>query len=161
MKKNNEKEEEIKGAYSSIIQEMNDKLMEVRTRMSTLENERNGINLKKVIEKNNLMIKKLNEILNYNDEKKNNKEVTDDLLFDWYKNYKIYQGEELNFKFKNILKESKTLLEEKFLKEIERVSNKDSKVKPEIIKKYKDIINEGVLELKLNEEIKAFFESIK
>ena len=51
MKKNNEKEEEIKGAYSSIIQEMNDKLMEVRTRMSTLENERNGINLKKVIEK--------------------------------------------------------------------------------------------------------------
>ena len=129
--------------------------------MSTLENERTGINLKKVIEKNNLMIKKLNEILNYNGEIKNNKEATDDVLFDWYKNYKIYQEEELNFKCKNILKESKTLLEEKFLKEIERVSNKDSKVKPEIIKKYKDIINEGVLELQLNEEIKAFFESIK
>ena len=129
--------------------------------MSTLENERTGINLKKVIEKNNLMIKKLNEILNYNEEIKNNKEVTDDVLFDCYKNYKIYQEEELNLKCKNILKESKTLLEEKFLKEIERVSNKDSKVKPEIIKKYKDIINEGVLELQLNEEIKAFFESIK
>ena len=161
MKKNNEKEEEIKGTYSSIIQEMNEKLMEVRIRMSTLENERTGINLKKVIEKNNLMIKKLNEILNYNEEIKNNKEVTDDVLFDCYKNYKIYQEEELNLKCKNILKESKTLLEEKFLKEIERVSNKDSKVKPEIIKKYKDIINEGVLELQLNEEIKAFFESIK
>ena len=82
MKKNNEKEEEIKGTYSSIIQEMNEKLMEVRTRMSTLENERTGINLKKVIEKNNLMIKKLNEILNYNEETKNNKEATDDVLFD-------------------------------------------------------------------------------
>ena len=57
MKKNNEKEEEIKGTYSSIIHEMNEKLMEVRTRMSTLENERTGISLKKVIEKNNLMIK--------------------------------------------------------------------------------------------------------
>ena len=52
-------------------------------------------------------------------------------------------------------------MEEIFLKEIEKVNKKDSKVKPEIIKKYKDIINEGILELKLNEEIKAFFESIK
>ena len=161
MKKNNEKEEEIKGTYSSIIQEMNEKLIELRTRMSTVENERTGINLKKIIEKNNLMIKKIDEVSNFNEEIKNNKEVSDDVLFDWYKNYKMYQEEELNSKCKNILKESKTLLEEKFLKEIERVSNKDSKVKPEIIKKYKDIINEGVLELQLNEEIKAFFESIK
>ena len=161
MKKNNEKEEEIKGTYSSIIQEMNEKLIELRTRMSTVENERTGINLKKIIEKNNLMIKKIDEVSNFNEEIKNNKEVSDDLLFDWYKNYKMYQEEELNSKCKNILKESKTALEEIFLKEIERVSKKDSKVKPEIIKKYKDIINEGILELKLNEEIKTFFESIK
>ena len=161
MKKNNEKEEEIKGTYSSIIQEMNEKLIELRTRMSTVENERTGINLKKIIEKNNLMIKKIDEVSNFNEEIKNNKEVSDDVLFDWYKNYKMYQEEELNSKCKNILKESKTSLEEIFLKEIERVSKKDSKVKPEIIKKYKDIINEGILELKLNEEIKAFFESIK
>ena len=140
---------------------MNEKLIELRTRMSTVENERTGINLKKIIEKNNLMIKKIDEISNFNEEIKNNKEVSDDVLFDWYKNYKMYQEEELNSKCKNILKESKTALEEIFLKEIERVSKKDSKVKPEIIKKYKNIINEGILELKLNEEIKAFFESIK
>ena len=107
------------------------------------------------------MIKKIDEVSNFNEEIKNNKEVSDDVLFDWYKNYKMYQEEELNSKCKNILKESKTSLEEIFLKEIERISKKDSKVKPEIIKKYKDIINEGILEMKLNEEIKAFFESIK
>ena len=95
MKKNNEKEEEIKGTYSSIIQEMNEKLMEVRTRMSTLENERTGINLKKVIEKNNLMIKKLNEILNYNEKIKNNKEATDDVLFDCIKIIKYIKEKNL------------------------------------------------------------------
>ena len=161
MKKNNEKEEEIKGTYSSIIQEMNEKLNEVRTRMSTIENEKTRINLKRIIQKNNSMIKKLNEITNFKEEIQNNKEVTDDIIFEWYKNYTIYQNEELNMKCKDLLKESKTLLEEQISKEVERVSKKDSKVKPEIIKKYKEIINEGILEIKLNEEVKAFFESLK
>ena len=161
MKKNNEKEEEIKGTYSSIIQEMNEKLNEVRTRMSTIENEKTRINLKRIIQKNNSMIKKLNEITTFKEEIQNNNEVTDDIIFEWYKNYKMYQNEELNMKCKDLLKESKTLLEEQISKEAERVSKKDSKVKPEIIKKYKEIINEGILEIKLNEEVKAFFESLK
>ena len=161
MKKNNEKEEEIKGTYSSIIQEMNEKLIEARTRMSTVGNEKTRVNLKRIIDKNNSMIKKLNEIKNFNEEIKINKEVNDDMIFEWYKNYKAYQNEELNLKCKEILKESKILLEEDISKEAERVSKKDSKVKPEIIKKYKDIINEGILEIKLNDEVKAFFESLK
>ena len=140
---------------------MNEKLNEVRTRMSTIENEKTRINLKRIIQKNNSMIKKLNEITNFKEEIQNNKEVTDDIIFEWYKNYKIYQNEELNMKCKDLLKESKTLLEEQISKEVERVSKKDSKVKPEIIKKYKEIINEGILEIKLNEEVKAFFESLK
>ena len=161
MKKNNEKEEEIKGTYSSIIQEMNEKLVEVRTRMSTVENEKTRVNLKRIIQKNNSMIRKLNEITNFKEEIINNKEVSDDVILEWYKNYKMYQSEELTLKSKDILKEIKILLEEQIAKEAERVSKKDAKVKPEIIKKYKEIINEGILEIKLNEEVKAFFESLK
>ena len=161
MKKNNEKEEEIKGTYSSIIQEMNEKLVEVRTRMSTVENEKTRVNLKRIIQKNNSMIRKLNEITNFKEEIKINKEVSDDVILEWYKNYKMYQSEELTLKCKDILKEIKILLEEQIAKEAERVSKKDAKVKPEIIKKYKEIINEGILEIKLNEEVKAFFESLK
>ena len=161
MKKNNEKEEEIKGTYSSIIQEMNEKLVEVRTRMSTVENEKTRVNLKRIIQKNNSMIRKLNEITNFKEEIINNKEVSDDVILEWYTNYKVYQSEELTLKSKDILKEIKILLEEQIAKEAERVSEKDAKVKPEIIKKYKEIINEGILEIKLNEEVKAFFESLK
>ena len=161
MKKNNEKEEEIKGTYSSIIQEMNEKLVEVRTRMFTVENEKTRVNLKRIIQKNNSMIRKLNEITNFKEEIINNKEVSDDVIFEWYTNYKMYQSEELTLKSKDILKEIKILLEEQIAKEAERVSKKDAKVKPEIIKKYKEIINEGILEIKLNEEVKAFFESLK
>ena len=161
MKKNNEKEEEIKGTYSSIIQEMNEKLVEVRTRMSTVENEKTRVNLKRIIQKNNSMIRKLNEITNFKEEIINNKEVSDDVILEWYTNYKVYQSEELTLKSKDILKEIKILLEEQIAKEAERVSKKDAKVKPEIIKKYKEIINEGILEIKLNEEVKAFFESLK
>ena len=83
------------------------------------------------------------------------------MIFDCYKNYKIYLSEQLNIKCKNILNEIKKLLEENILKEIEKVTKKDSKVKPDTIKKYKDIINDGILELKLNEDIKTFFGNIK
>ena len=38
MKKNNEKNEGIQETYSTVIQEMNEKFLEVRTRMSTVEN---------------------------------------------------------------------------------------------------------------------------
>ena len=161
MKKDNEKFEEIKGTYNTIIQEMNEKLVEVRTRMSTVENEKTRINLKRIIEKNNTMIKKINEISSFYEDIKNNTEVNDDMIFEWYKSYKLYQAEELNLKCKDILKECKKLLEEYILKEVERVSKKDSKVKPEIIKKYKEIINEGVFDLQLNEEVKVFFENFK
>ena len=154
MKKNNEKEEEIKGTYSSIIQEMNEKLVEVRTRMSTVENEKTRVNLKRIIQKNNSMIRKLNEITNFKEEIINNKEVSDDVILEWYTNYKVYQSEELTLKSKDILKEIKILLEEQIAKEAERVSKKDAKVKPEIIKKYKEIINEGILEIKLKKKIK-------
>ena len=163
MKKNNEKYEEIKGTYSSIIQEMNEKLVEVRTRMSTVENEKTRINLKRIIDKNNSNLKKVNEISLYYEEIKNNgKELNDEMIFGWYKTYKDYQKEELNLKCKNILKESKKLLEEYILKElVERITKKDSKVKPEVLKKYKEIINEGIFDLQLTEEVKSFFDNLK
>ena len=163
MKKNNEKYEEIKGTYSSIIQEMNEKLVEVRTRMSTVENEKTRINLKRIIDKNNSNLKKVNEIsLYFEDIKNNGKELNDEMIFGWYKTYKDYQKEELNLKCKNILKESKKLLEEYILKElVERITKKDSKVKPEVLKKYKEIINEGIFDLQLTEEVKSFFDNLK
>ena len=161
MKKKNEKNDEIKETYSTIIQEMNEKIVEVRTRMSTVENEKTRINLKKIIESNNLMLKKVKEITEFYDNIKESEEINDDMIFEWYKNYKMYQSEQLNLKCKNILKEVKKLLEENILKEIEKVTKKDSKVKPDTIKKYKDIITDAILELQLNEEIKTFFENIK
>ena len=161
MKKKNEKNDEIKETYSTIIQEMNEKIVEVRTRMSTVENEKTRINLKKIIESNNLMLKKVKEITEFYDNIKESEEINDDMIFEWYKNYKMYQSEQLNLKCKNILKEVKKLLEENILKEIEKVKKKDSKVKPDTIKKYKDIITDAILELQLNEEIKTFFENIK
>ena len=161
MKKKNEKNDEIKETYSTIIQEMNEKIVEVRTRMSTVENEKTKINLKKIIESNNLMLRKSNELSEFYENIKSSEEINDDMIFDWYKNYKIYLSEQLNIKCKNILNEIKKLLEENILKEIEKVTKKDSKVKPDTIKKYKDIINDGILELKLNEDIKTFFVNIK
>ena len=161
MQKKNEKNEEIKGTYNTIIQEMNEKIVEVRTRMSTVENEKTKINLKKIIESNNLMLRKSNKLSEFYENIKSSEEINDDMIFDWYKNYKTYLSEQLNIKCKNILNEIKKLLEENILKEIEKVTKKDSKVKPDTIKKYKDIINDGILELKLNEDIKTFFGNIK
>ena len=161
MQKKNEKNEEIKETYNTIIQEMNEKIVEVRTRMSTVENEKTKINLKKIIESNNLMLRKSNELSEFYENIKSSEEINDDMIFDWYKNYKTYLSEQLNIKCKNILNEIKKLLEENILKEIEKVTKKDSKVKPDTIKKYKDIINDGILELKLNEDIKTFFGNIK
>ena len=161
MQKKNKKNEEIKETYNTIIQEMNEKIVEVRTRMSTVENEKTKINLKKIIESNNLMLKKVNEISEFYENIKTSEEINDEMIFDWYKNYKTYLSEKLNQKCKNILNEVKKLLEDNILKEIEKVTKKDSKVKPDTIKKYKDIINDGILELKLNEDIKTFFGNIK
>ena len=156
MKKNNEKNEGIKETYSTVIQEMNEKFLEVRTRMSTVENEKTRVNLKMVIEKNNSMLKKVKEISNFYEDIKNNEEINDEIIFEWYKSYKAYQNEEINSKCKSTLQESKKLLEDIILKELEKVSKKDSKAKPDTIKKYKEIVNEGILEFQMSEETKLF-----
>ena len=161
MQKKNEKNDEIKETYTTVIQEMNEKIVEVRARMSTVENEKTRLNLKKIIESNNLMLKKVKEISAFHENIKNSTEINDDMIFEWYKNYKMYINEQLNLKCKNILNETKKLLEENILKEIEKVTKKDSKVKPDTIKKYKDIINDKILDLELNEEINTFFGNIK
>ena len=64
---------------------MNEKLINGRVRMSTVENERTGINLKKIIQKNNSMLKTEKEISNYYEEMKKNEELNDDIIFEWYK----------------------------------------------------------------------------
>ena len=161
MQKKNEKNDEIKETYTTVIQEMNEKIIEVRARMSTVENEKTRLNLKKIIESNNLMLKKVKEISAFHENIKNSTEINDDMIFEWYKNYKMYINEQLNLKCKNILNETKKLLEENILKEIEKVTKKDSKVKPDTIKKYKDIINDKILDLELNEEINTFFGNLK
>ena len=46
------------------------------------------------------------------------------------------------------------------MKQIEKNRKKDSKVKPDIIKKYKDIINEGIIQVQLNDETKNFLEKL-
>ena len=161
MQKKNEKNDEIKETYTTVIQEMNEKIIEVRARMSTVENEKTRLNLKKIIESNNLMLKKVKEISAFHENIKNSTEINDDMIFEWYKNYKMYINEQLNLKCKNILNETKKLLEENILKEIEKVTKKDSKVKPDTIKKYKDIITDKILDLELNEEINTFFGNLK
>ena len=93
MQKKNEKNEEIKGTYNTIIQEMNEKIVEVRTRMSTVENEKTKINLKKIIESNNLMLRKSNKLSEFYENIKSSEEINDDMIFDWYKNYKTYLSE--------------------------------------------------------------------
>ena len=128
--------------------------------MSTVENERTGINLKKIIQKNNSMLKTEKEISNYYEEMKKNEELNDDIIFEWYKTYKLYKNEEINIKCKNLLNEIKILLEEYIMKQIEKNRKKDSKVKPDIIKKYKDIINESIIQVQLNDETKNFLEKL-
>ena len=160
LKKENEKNDAKKESYFSIIQEMNEKLINGRVRMSTVENERTGINLKKIIQKNNSMLKTEKEISNYYEEMKKNEELNDDIIFEWYKTYKLYKNEEINIKCKNLLNEIKILLEEYIMKQIEKNRKKDSKVKPDIIKKYKDIINEGIIQVQLNDETKNFLEKL-
>ena len=70
------------------------------------------------------------------------------------------KNEEINIKCKNLLNEIKILLEEYIMKQIEKNRKKDSKVKPDIIKKYKDIINEGIIQVQLNDETKNFLEKL-
>jgi len=84
--------------------------------MSTVENEKIIINLKKIIESNNLMLRKVKEITEFYENIKESEDINDDMIFEWYKNYKIYQSEQLNLKCKGILKEVKKLLEENILK---------------------------------------------
>ena len=120
LKKENEKNDAKKESYFSIIQEMNEKLINGRVRMSTVENERTGINLKKIIQKNNSMLKTEKEISNYYEEMKKNEELNDDIIFEWYKTYKLYKNEEINIKCKNLLNEIKILLEEYIMKQIEK-----------------------------------------
>ena len=108
--------------------------------MSTVENEKIIINLKKIIESNNLMLRKVKEITEFYENIKESEDINDDMIFEWYKNYKIYQSEQLNLKCKGILKEVKKLLEENILKEIEKVTKKDSKVKQDTIKNIKILL---------------------
>ena len=51
------------------------------------------------------MLKKVKEITEFYDNIKESEEINDDMIFEWYKNYKMYQSEQLNLKCKNILNE--------------------------------------------------------
>ena len=153
MKKEEEKEESVKENYYTIIQEMNDKFYEARQKINTVSNEIQSVDLNKVIEQNNNMISKGREIEYLYEELKTDEEINDETFFDWYQTYK-YLNEEINTKGINLTKNYKNMLEEikKKLGEIaknrlEIVEKPETKAKPEVIKKYKDIFNENLLNL--------------
>ena len=153
MKKEEEKKESDKENYYNIIQEMSDKIYEARQKITTASNEMQSVDLNKVIEKNNNMISKGREIEYLYEELKANEEVNDDNFFDWYQTYK-YLNEEINTKeisltnkYKSMFEEIKKKLGEIAKNRLEIVEKPETKAKPELIKKYKDIFNENLLNL--------------
>jgi hypothetical protein len=153
MKKEEEKEESVKEKYYTIVQEMNDKIYEARQKITNASYEIQSVDLNKVIEKNNNMISKGREIEYLYEELKADEEINDDIFFDWYQTCK-YLNEEINTKevhltnkYKNMFEEIKKKLGEIAKNRLEIVEKPETKAKPEVIKKYKDIFNENLLNL--------------
>ena len=153
MKKEEEKEESVKEKYYTIVQEMNDKIYEARQKITNASYEIQSVDLNKVIEKNNNMISKGREIEYLYEELKADEEINDDIFFDWYQTCK-YLNEEINTKevhltnkYKNMFEEIKKKLGEIAKNRLEIVEKPETKAKPELIKKYKDIYNDNLLNL--------------
>ena len=166
MKKEDENNENNKQKYTTIIQEMNDKFIEERKKLLTSSNEEIGINLNKVIQENNNMIAKGNEIKKLYNEIKSDEEASDEIIFDWYNNYKILTNSNkeinLNKKYINIIDEIKKELSIKIQNRIEIVIKPETKAKPDLIKKYKDIINnQNIISIELSKETQSLLEKFK
>ena len=167
MKKDDENNESKKEKYYTIIQEMNDKFIEERKKLLTSSNEEVGNNLNKVIKQNNIMIEKGREIQNFYDEVKSNDEYNDETLFEWYNYFKILNNEKnnkeinLNNKYINMIEEIEKKLAEKIEKRIEIVIKPETKAKPDLIKKYKDIINQNIIFIELKNETQTLLEKCK
>ena len=167
MKKNNENNEINKEKYSTIIQEMNDRFIEERKKLLTSSNEEIGINLNKIIKQNNIIVEKGREIKELYDDIKSNVEINDEILFDWYNNYKIINNVKndkemnLNNRYISMIEEIEKQLAEKIVKRIEIVLMPETKAKPDLIKKYKDIINQKILSFELKKETIALLEKCK
>ena len=167
MKKDDENNESKKEKYYTIIQEMNDKFIEERKKLLTSSNEEVGNNLNKVIKQNNIMIERGREIQNFYDEVKSNDEYNDETLFEWYNYFKILNNEKnnkeinLNNKYINMIEEIEKKLAEKIEKRIEIVIKPETKAKPDLIKKYKDIINQNIIFIELKNETQTLLEKCK
>ena len=167
MKKEDEKIESNKENYFTMIQEMNDKFIEERQKILTSSNEGISVNLNKIIKENNEMISKGNEIQRLFDEINTDEEVNDEIILDWYNNYKILNNEinskekNLNNKYKMLMEQIQQHLSEKIKHRIEIVLKPETKAKPDLIKKYKDIFNEKIIVIELNSETQALLEKNK
>ena len=167
MKKNNENNEINKEKYSTIIREMNDRFIEERKKLLTSSNEEIGINLNKIIKQNNIIVEKGREIKGLYDDIKSNVEINDEFLFDWYNNYKIINNLKnnkemnLNNRYISMIEEIEKQLAEKIIKRIEIVVMPETKAKPDLIKKYKDIINQKIISIELKKETIALLEKCK
>ena len=167
MKKEDENIESKKENYFTMIQEMNDKFIEERQKILTSSNEGISENLNKIIKENNEMISKGNEIQRLFDEINCDEEVNDEIVLDWYNNYKILNNEinskekNLNNKYKMLMEQIQQHLSEKIKHRIEIVLKPETKAKPDLIKKYKDILNEKIIIIELNSETQALLEKNK
>ena len=167
MKKEDEKIESKKENYFTMIQEMNDKFIEERQKILTLSNEGISVNLNKIITENNKMITKGNEIQRFYEEIKSDDEVNDEIILDWYNNYKILNNDiktnetNLNNKYKIMIEAIQKILSEKIKNRIEIVLKPETKAKPDLIKKYKDILNDKIILIELNKESQTLLEKYK
>ena len=167
MKKEDEKNESNKEKYDTVIQKMNDKFIEERKKLLTASNEEISINLNKVINDNNIMIAKGNEINRFYDEINSDEEVNDEILLDWYNYFKTLNNEKnnkeinLSNKYKNIIEEIGKKLSEKIKIRIEIVLKPETKAKPDLIKKYKDIFNQKIINIELDKETQNLLEKCK
>ena len=113
------------------------------------------------------MIEKGREIQNFYDEVKSNDEYNDETLFEWYNYFKILNNEKnnkeinLNNKYINMIEEIEKKLAEKIEKRIEIVIKPETKTKPDLIKKYKDIINQNIIFIELKNETQTLLEKCK
>ena len=166
MKKEEENKESIKENYNTIIQEMNDKFIEERKKLLTASNEETSLNLNKIIKENNIMIAKGKEIEKFYEEISTDDELNDEIL-DYYNNYKILNKEindkemNINNKYKIMFEKIQKQLGDKIQKRIEIILKPEAKTKPDIIKKYKDIINEKIISIELDKETQTLLEKCK
>ena len=167
MKKVDENNEINKEKYSTVIQEMNYRFIEERKKLLTSSKEEICVNLNKIIKQNNIMLEKIHEIQRLYDDIKSNTESSDEILFYWYNNFKILNSLKndkeinLNNKYAIMIEEIEKQLADKLQKRIEIIIMPETKAKPDLIKKYKDIINQKIISIELKKETAALLEKCK